>query len=64
MYDDDLRLIGKRVWDFLLMLIELFSLGCITAEALPAIIGSQSAISLQRFLVDCASACGRVVRRL
>jgi len=25
-YDDHLRLIGKRVWDFLLVLIELFSL--------------------------------------
>ena len=37
-YDDHLRLIGKRVWDFLLALIELFSLG-VTAEALRAIIG-------------------------
>ena len=37
-YDDYLRLIGKRVGDFLLVLIELFSLG-ITAEALTAIIG-------------------------
>ena len=37
-YDDHLRLIGKRVLDFLLALIELFSLG-ITAEALRAIIG-------------------------
>ena len=37
-YDDHLRLIGKRVVDFLLALIELFSLG-ITAEALRAIIG-------------------------
>ena len=42
-----LRLIGKRVVDFLLVLIELFSLG-VTAEALRAIIGSKSAISLQR----------------
>jgi len=33
-YDDRLRLIGKRVVDFLLALIELFSLG-VTAEALP-----------------------------
>ena len=37
-YDDHLRLIGKRVLDFLLALIELFSLG-VTAEALRAIIG-------------------------
>ena len=36
---------------FLLVLIELFSLG-ITAEALRAIIGSKSAISLQRGPVD------------
>ena len=39
-YDDHLRLIGKRVVDFLLALIELFSLG-VTAEALRAIIGSK-----------------------
>ena len=45
-YDDHLRLVGKRVGDFLLVLIELFSLG-VTAEALRAIIGSKSAISLQ-----------------
>jgi len=45
-YDDDLRLTGKRVVDFLLVLIELFSLG-ITAETLRANIGSKSAISLQ-----------------
>ena len=44
-YDDHLRLIGKRVADFLLALIELFSLG-VTAEALRAIIGSKSAILL------------------
>jgi len=37
-YDDNLRLIGKRVVDFLLVIIELFSLG-VTAEALWAIIG-------------------------
>ena len=37
-YDDHLRLIGKRVVDFLLALIQLFSLG-VTAEALRAIIG-------------------------
>ena len=35
---DHLRLIGKRVVDFLLALIELFSLG-VTAEELRAIIG-------------------------
>ena len=46
-YDDHLRLIGKRVVDFLLALIELFSL-CVTAQALRAIIGSKSAILLQR----------------
>ena len=34
-YDDHLRLIGKRVVDFLLALVELFSLG-VTAEALRA----------------------------
>jgi len=37
-YDYYLRLIGKRVVDFLLELIELFSL-CVTAEELRAIIG-------------------------
>ena len=37
-YGDHLRLIGKRVLDFPLALIELFSLG-VTAEALRAIIG-------------------------
>ena len=46
-YGDYLRLVGKRVGDFLLVLIELFSLGR-TDEALRAIIGSKSAISLQR----------------
>ena len=50
-YDDHLRLIGKRVGDFLLVLIELFSLG-ITAEALRVIIDSKLAISLQRGPVD------------
>jgi len=35
-YGDHLRLIGKRVVDFLLALIELFSLG-VTTEALRAI---------------------------
>ena len=51
MHDDHLRLIGKRVVDFLLVLIELFSLG-VMAEALRAIIGSKSAISLQLESVD------------
>jgi len=37
-YDDSLRLIGKRVVDYLLALIELFSLG-VMAEELRAIIG-------------------------
>ena len=37
-YDDHLRLIGKRVVDFLLALIKLFLLG-VMAEALRAIIG-------------------------
>jgi len=46
MYDDHLRLIGKHVGDFLLVLIELFSLD-VTAKALQANIGSQSAISLR-----------------
>jgi len=50
-YDDHLKLIGKRVVDFLLALIELYSLG-VTAEALRAIIGWKSAISFQRGLVD------------
>jgi len=50
-YDDHLRLIGKCVVDFLLALTELFSLG-VTAEALRAIIGWTSAISLQRGSVD------------
>ena len=34
-YDVDLRLIGKPIEDFLLVLVELFSLG-VTAEALQA----------------------------
>ena len=50
-YDDHLRLVGKRVGDFLLVLIELFSLDR-TAEALRAIIGSKSAISLKRGPAD------------
>ena len=50
-YDDHLRLIGKHVVDFLLALIELLSLG-VMAEALRAIIGSKSAILIQRGPVD------------
>ena len=50
-YDDHLMLVGKRVVDFLLVLIELFSLG-VTAEALRANIRSKSAISHQRGPVD------------
>jgi len=50
-YDDHLRLIRTRVMDFLLALIILFSLG-VTAEALPEIIGSKSAILLQRGPID------------
>jgi len=50
-YDDHFKLIGKRVVDFLLASIEFLSLG-ITAEALRAIIGSKSAILLQRGPVD------------
>ena len=46
-YDDRLRLIGKRVVDFLLALIELFSLG-VTAEALRAKTERKSTISHQR----------------
>ena len=50
-YDDHLKLVEKRVGDFLLVLIELFSLGRM-AEVLRAIIGSKSAISLQWGPVD------------
>jgi len=50
-YDEHLRLIGKHVVDFKLVLIELFSLG-VTAEALRANIGSKLAISLQWGLVN------------
>jgi len=46
-YDVHLGLIGKRVADFLLVLIELFSLG-VTAEVLRAKTDRKSAISLQR----------------
>ena len=47
-YDEHLRLVGKRVADFLLVLIELFSLGR-TAKALRAIIGSKSATQNFRY---------------
>ena len=50
-YDDHLRLIGKRVVDFLLALTELSSLG-VTAEQLRAIIGWKLAISLKWGSVD------------
>ena len=50
-YDHHLRLIEKRVVNFMLVLIEFFSLG-VTAEALRATIGSKSAISLQREPAD------------
>jgi len=46
-YDDHLRLVGKRVVDFSLVLIHFFSLRVI-AQALRGNIGSKSAISLQR----------------
>jgi len=51
MYDDHLMPIRKRVVDFLLALIELFSLG-VTVEVLRAIIGSKSVILLERGPVD------------
>ena len=50
-YDDHLRLIGKCVLDFLLVLIELFLLG-VTAEELRVNIGWKSALSLHRGSVD------------
>ena len=50
-YDDHLRLIGTRIVDFLLALIELFSLG-VTAESLRAKRDRKSAISLQRGQFD------------
>ena len=49
-YDDHLRLIGKCIVDFLLVLIELLS-PAVMAEALRANIGSKSAISLKLGLV-------------
>ena len=51
MYDVHLGLIGKRVVDFLLVIIELFSLD-VTAEALRAKIDRKSAISFQRGQFD------------
>ena len=50
-YDVHLGLIGKRVMDFLLVLIEIFSLG-VTAESLRAKIDRKSVISLQRGQFD------------
>ena len=50
-YDNHLRLIGKRIVDFQLVLIELFSLG-VTAGELRANIGWKLALSLQRGSVD------------
>ena len=50
-YDVYLGLIGKRVVDFLLVLIELFSLG-VTGAGLRAKIDRKSAISLQRGQFD------------
>ena len=46
-YDVHVRLIGKRVVDFLLVLIELFSLG-VTVQSLRAKRDRKSAISHQR----------------
>jgi len=51
MYNNHLRLSGKRLVDFLLVLTELFSLG-VKAEALGVNIGLKSAILLQWGLVD------------
>jgi len=51
MYDVHLGLIGKHVMDFLLVLIELFSLG-VTAEVLQAKIDRKLAILLQRGQFD------------
>ena len=50
-YDDHLRLIGKRIVDFLLALIELFFARCY-GWGVRAIIGSKSSILLQRRPVD------------
>ena len=50
-YDVHLGLIGQRVVDFLLVIIELFSLD-VTAEALRAKIDRKSATLLQRGQVE------------
>ena len=50
-YDVHLELIGNRVVDFLLVLIDLFSLG-VTAESLRAKRDRKSVISLQRGQFD------------
>ena len=47
-YDDHLRLVGKRVGDFILVLIEFLFARSYTAEALRTKIDRKSAISLQR----------------
>ena len=47
-YDDHLRVIEKRVVDFLLVLIELFSLG-VTAEALRANMGCEYGFKIGDF---------------
>jgi len=51
MYDIHLGLIANRVVDFLLVLIELYSLG-VTAESLRAKRDRKSAISIQRGQFD------------
>jgi len=51
MYDVHLGLIGKRVVDFLLVIIELFLLD-VTAEAVREKIDRKSAIPLQRGQFD------------
>jgi len=56
----NIGLIGKRVVYFLLMLIELFSLG-VTAESLRAKSDRKSAISLQRGHFDPKFQVGGVV---
>jgi len=62
-YDDHLRLIGKHIVDFLLVLIELFLRG-VMAEALRANLGSKSAIVLQWGPVDPKISCSAVIARL
>ena len=51
MYDVHIGLIGKHVVDFLLVLIEVFSLG-VRADALRSKIDRKLAISLQRGYFD------------